>query len=767
MITFACSGCGKKLQAPEERAGQKARCPQCGQATPVPSSVTAGPSGPGKLSGPTLVTPMDEDIPTVEPLPDATQGQETATLPPPALQAAVPASTAFAVPGYEILQELGRGGMGVVFKARQLRLKRLVAIKMILAGELAGAAALARFRAEAEASARLSHPNIVQVHEAGEYLGRPYLTLEYVEGGNLAEHLAKHELPPRRAAGLIAQLARAVDFAHRKGIVHRDLKPANVLLAPNPDGGGWVPKIADFGLAKQLDDMAALATGLRTQSGAILGTPSYMAPEQASGKSKGVGPAADVWALGAILYECLTGRPPFSGESTLDTLIQVASGEPELPRRLRPACPPELEAVCLKCLRKEPKDRYESAGALADDLQRYLDGEPTEARPRQPREGLWGRLRRQRKRTYAAGGALVLVCVALLLVLLRSSPEEATADDTASQEKAVRRVRILARRQQSQNNLKQLAIAMQNLHDEWKYMPPAALCDPKTGKPLLSWRVAVLPYIEQDPLYKQFRLNEPWDSPHNITLLQHMPKVFAVEGSKARPGYTHYQVFVGPGTPFDTRNASLGGPFGRQGPRLPASFPDGTSQTILIAEAADAVPWTKPQDIDYDPKRPLPELGIVPGGFNAVMADRHTVFLRKNISERTLRAAITANDREVLGNDWQDDTERVEDEDLAPPPDKPRATVSGKVTFHGQPLTAGQVMFHNSTGEIFAAAIQADGSYTLAQAVPTGKYWITVTSGPGGGLRMILPVKYADRKMTPLSCTLRRGANDCNLELVN
>src|SRR5262245_30743190 len=273
--------------------------------------------------------------------------------------------------GYEILGELGRGGMGVVYKARQTRLNRLVALKMILSGAYAGEAELARFRAEAEAVARLQHPNIVQVYEVGEQAGRPFFSLEFLGGGSFGRQLNGTPQPALQAATLVETLARAVHSAHQQGIVHRDLKPANVLLTEE-----GVPKITDFGLAKQLDRQHA-----PTASGAILGTPSYAAPEQAAGKSKAIGPATDVYALGAILYECLTGRPPFRAETPLDTLMQVVADEPVPPRRLQPRVSRDLETICLKCLHKEPRKRYASALDLADDLGRFQRTEPISARP--------------------------------------------------------------------------------------------------------------------------------------------------------------------------------------------------------------------------------------------------------------------------------------------------------------------------------------------------------------------------------------------------
>jgi serine/threonine-protein kinase len=310
------------------------------------------------------------------------------------------------VPGYEVLAELGRGGMAVVYLARQVSLGRLVALKMILHGPHAGPVELARFRAEALAVARLSHPNIVQIHEVGLHDGRPFLSLEHVEGGSLDKKSSP--LPPPSAAELTQRLARAIHYAHQQGIVHRDLKPANVLLTA--DG---TPKISDFGLVKFVPGQpAGPAPAPATVSGAILGTPSYMAPEQAAGRSHAVGPAADVYALGAILYELLTGRPPFLGQDYLETLQQVYSADPLPPSRWQPRVPRDLDTICLKCLEKTPLRRYASAAELALDLARYLAGEPIQARP----VG-WGERLLKWSRRRPAAAALVGFSLAAVLLL--------------------------------------------------------------------------------------------------------------------------------------------------------------------------------------------------------------------------------------------------------------------------------------------------------------------------------------------------------------
>ena len=297
---------------------------------------------------------------------------------------------------YELIRELGRGGMGVVYEARQVSLGRVLALKMIAEGRLAPPDDLRRFRREAEAAAHLDHPNIVPIHEVGEHDGRPYFSMKLVDGGSLARTSEQSRLDPSVSARLLAIVARAIDYAHRRGILHRDLKPSNILL----DRRG-VPHVADFGLARRTG-----AEGTSTIADAIVGTPAYMAPEQAEGRREAVTTSADVYGLGAILYEILTARPPFRGKSVLDILQQVREREPDRPRSIDPSIPRDLETICLKCLEKEPARRYDSAEALAEDLERWLEGRPIAARRASvvERSYKWARRR-------PTAAALLLACL--------------------------------------------------------------------------------------------------------------------------------------------------------------------------------------------------------------------------------------------------------------------------------------------------------------------------------------------------------------------
>jgi serine/threonine-protein kinase len=305
---------------------------------------------------------------------------------------------------YQLLGSLGRGGMGIVYKARQTELDRLVALKMILANQFASDTDIRRFHAEAQAAARLRHPHILQVYEAGEICGQHYFAMQYIDGPSLATVIRRDSLTSEERVRCIAAVARAVGYLHKQGIVHRDLKPANILL----DANNW-PYVSDFGLVKMLEAGSNLTT-----TGAIVGTPSYMAPEQAAGRHAEVGPLSDVYSLGAILYELLTGRPPFSGPTPLDTLVQVLEGEPASPCEVSSRVPRELELICLKAMAKAPEQRYGSADDLADDLERFSRGEPVSARPQDLRQRLvrWTRQEpglASRLAVLIAGGAVAQV----------------------------------------------------------------------------------------------------------------------------------------------------------------------------------------------------------------------------------------------------------------------------------------------------------------------------------------------------------------------
>jgi hypothetical protein len=302
---------------------------------------------------------------------------------------------------YEIHLELARGGMGVVFRARQISLNRTVALKMILAGQLANDTDVKWFYTEAEAAANLDHPGIVPIYEVGQHEGQHYFSMGFVEGQSLSHRLAEGPLPPREAAELMVKVSAAIEFAHQRGVIHRDLKPANILLDKNGN-----PRVTDFGLAKRLEADSGL-----TGSGQIMGTPGYMPPEQAGGPRGEVGPAADVYSLGATLYALLTGRPPFQAATPMVTVLQVISDEPVPPRRLNPSIPSDLETICLKCLEKDASRRYPTAQALADDLDRWLGGEPIMAKPAGPLE----RMAKWSMRNPAA--AAWLAAIPLLLFL--------------------------------------------------------------------------------------------------------------------------------------------------------------------------------------------------------------------------------------------------------------------------------------------------------------------------------------------------------------
>lgn len=365
------------------------------------------------------------------------------------------------IPGFEILEVVGHGGMGVVYRARQMALDRTVALKMILSGQHARTKELQRFQAEAKNIARLQHPNIVQIYEVGEAAGLPYIALEFVAGGTLSNKIARDPQPPRYAAEIVEALARAMHYAHERGIVHRDLKPANILL----DEQGH-PKVTDFGVAKSLEFESGA-----TQTGQVLGTPSYMAPEQAAGASNRVGAAVDIYALGATLYDLLTGRPPFNGSSVLDTLELVRTREPVPPNQLAGNIPRDLETIALKCLQKDPSRRYESAAMLADDLRRFLDGRPIVARPVGSVEKAW----RWAKRNPSLAGlgtavAVLLIAVATVtsilsyrLSLQKRDAEHARDQEAIAKEKALQEQHKAEKARDSEAAARKLTIEQREL----------------------------------------------------------------------------------------------------------------------------------------------------------------------------------------------------------------------------------------------------------------------------------------------------------------
>ncbi len=504
---------------------------------------------------------------------------------------------------YLLVDEIARGGMGVVYRAHDPRLKRQVALKMILSGQLAGADDVRRFRTEAEAAAGLDHPGIVPIFEIGEVDGQHYFTMKLVEGGSLGQAAPRLGKDPRAAAKLMAEVARAVDYAHQRGILHRDLKPANILL----DTEGR-PHVTDFGLAKRAGDVGM------TASGSVMGTPAYMPPEQAAGNVRTLTAAADVYSLGAMLYDLLAGRPPFKAESVMQTLMDVMEKEPPSVRSFNRAVDRDLETIALKCLQKDPARRYASAAAMADDLERWLDGRSISAR----RTGFAGSAVRWARKSPAFG---VIFGVGLLLgiggfCVIGMFIAVALPGFQAARE--------AARRAQCTNNLKQISIALHNYYEDYDRFPPPAVTDAE-GKPLLSWRVLILPYLDQPELYARFKLDEPWDSPHNRELLALEPDPYKCPSSKpiqlAPDGnLTTYRALVGHGAAFEAgQSLTLD------------DFTDGTSNTLMVAESKEGVPWTQPIDLVVTRGgRPVGIGSDHPAGFNAARVDGSVIFFRND-----------------------------------------------------------------------------------------------------------------------------------------
>ena len=472
--------------------------------------VISAPLAAGKESPLPRPSVSPEDV-TLPPQTDAT---EMPTLPPGGPPIAPSPGTKIRYFGdYELINEIARGGMGVVYKARQSKLNRTVALKMILAGQLAGPDDVRRFYTEAEAAAKLDHPGIVPIFEIGEHEGLHYFSMGYIEGTSLAKRVTDGPLPPQEAAALTEKIAEAIAYAHQRGVIHRDLKPGNVLL----DRSGE-PKVTDFGLAKKVQDDSGL-----TASGQILGTPSYMPPEQAAGKVSQTKEPADIYALGAILYALLTGRPPFQSDNPLDTLLQVINREPVSPRQLNPKVPQDLETVCLKCLEKDQHRRYESASALAEELQRFLNGEPVLARPVSAAERLWRWCRR--KPALAAAGGLALVSTIAAIIIL--SVSVVFVSNSRNEEKAAR-VKVTEEWERAEGEKKRADAALVNETAERQWAQKqlarseallyashtvAALRDWETNDAATAWKHLLacrwdLRGWEHDYLYTLFNKNQ-------------------------------------------------------------------------------------------------------------------------------------------------------------------------------------------------------------------------------------------------------------------
>jgi serine/threonine protein kinase len=444
--------------------------------------------------------------------------------------AAVP-SVSGRIGRFEVRAVLGQGGFGRVYRAYDPRLQREVALKVPNFGadepEL-----VERFLEEARAAGRLRHPNIVAVFESGQAGNDYYIASELVEGQALVQRLRDDPPDFRQAARWVRELATALAYAHAAKVIHRDIKPANILL----DRTGR-PQLTDFGLAKRAGEDAT-----RTVDGTVLGTPAYMAPEQARGELAAVGPHSDQYSLGVVLYELLARRRPFDG-SPHAILAQVTAGDFAPPRRFNPAIPRDLEAICLKAMAFQPSSRYASAAELGADLEHFLAGEPVHARHPSGLEQARRWLRRHRQAALLTSGVAAAVLITLAAVrwnggfqqppAMPDSPPETESSADRQQQLTAQQLRMTNR-----NHLSSIGLALQATQSALGHLPQPAIYG-KDGTPLLSWRVAILPYLDQKTLYQRFKLDEAWDSPHNKELLQHMPRVFESQGGNGSAAVFH------------------------------------------------------------------------------------------------------------------------------------------------------------------------------------------------------------------------------------
>ncbi len=662
---------------------------------------------------------------------------------------------------YKLIEAIGEGGMGSVFMAQQTApVKRAVAVKVIKAG-MDSKAVLARFEAERQALAMMDHPNIARVLDAGTTeSGRPFFVMELVKGVPITKFCDERRLTLRERLALFVPVCQAIQHAHQKGIIHRDIKPSNVLVAMYDDQP--VPKVIDFGVAKAAGQPLTDRT-LMTGFGAIVGTPEYMSPEQASFNQIDVDTRTDVYALGVLLYELLTGSTPIDHDSLgkaaiLEVLRIVREVEPPTPsqrlsktdalptiaanRKIEPIkltrlLRGDLDWIVMKALEKDRTRRYETASALTADVRRFLSEEPVEARP----PSAWYRIGKLARRNKVALTTAALLGIVLVLATAVSSwqavrainAERAAlnAEDEAKKERdrardalmtmfelgtsfqrasqdeqalavflkaheasqraewpegtslisigasdflnrgkfreaeqlferlvqlseewhkpeqavAYRQKMELARligrtaaaMRSSTNNLKQIGLAMHNYNDTYGALPPAAICD-KSGRPLLSWRVAILPFLGEGKLFNEFKLDEPWDSEHNRKLVAKMPKNFLnPRVTPSTPGMTNYRVCHGKHAALDLqKSCSIAG------------IPDGTSNTMLVFEAADSIAWTNPTDFAYGKMVPLPKFWGEANGFLVLMADGMVRFFPQSAPEQTMRYVIEADDLQLF-----------------------------------------------------------------------------------------------------------------------